>query len=83
MGAIHNASPWCFNKKTLNKVLHVLKISNLKFVVKIIHAKIKKMKDKISFSQLPKMKLCFSSPFTGKDVHTVVYKLQLNFRSLG
>lgn len=62
----------------LNKVLYVLKISNLKFTVKIIPTKIKdrdgKMKDKISFNQLPKMKLYFSSPFTGKDAHTVVYK---------
>lgn len=71
----------------LNKVLYVLKISNLKFILKIIPAKIKdkdkKMKDKICFNQLPKMKLYFSSPFTGKDAHTIVYKLQLNFRILG
>jgi len=38
--------------------------------VKVVPTKIKdkdtKMKDKISFSQIPKMELYFSSPFTGK-----------------
>lgn len=35
------------------------------------------MKDKTSFNQRSRMKICCSNPFTGKNARTTIYKLHL------